>query len=139
MLVGFNSVSLCYESEGGDSLRATCTIVVKDNRVLDRSNGGMEQFLRTNKHEAKRMSKSRTNLDLEFVHILREVGYDDLFRSLGRRGSDFTSPRGGGGIPGTSRGGGNLLSKGFCACNSTTATGFSRCLWTRGDNLREKP
>jgi len=44
LLVGFVCVSLPLEHDVGDSLRATAGIVMKGD-ILERSNGGVEQFL----------------------------------------------------------------------------------------------
>jgi hypothetical protein len=44
LLVGFTSVPFSCEDDIGDSLRAPTGIVMKGD-ILERSNGGMEQFL----------------------------------------------------------------------------------------------
>ena len=69
--------------------------------------------------------KTRTDLNLGFIHIRRQVGHDDLFGGLGRRGSGFTGPRYGGGIPCAGGSGGVLPPKGFCTPNAATGAGFS--------------
>ena len=73
--------------------------------VLERSDGGMEQFLsekRVSTGGQVKRQKTRTDLNLGFIYVHRQVGNDDLLRGLGWCGSGFTGSRCGSGISGTS-------------------------------------
>jgi len=55
LLVGFGRVALPLEQDVGDSFRATACIVMKGD-ILERSDGGVEQFLldAANEHDGQR-------------------------------------------------------------------------------------
>ena len=52
LLVGFACIALPLEKDVGDPLRATIGIVMKGD-ILERSDGGVEQFLLGATHEHK--------------------------------------------------------------------------------------
>ena len=127
LLVGFASVPFSCEDDVGNSFRAAGGIVMEGN-ILERSDGGMEQFLfktRVSTGDKRIIKKTRTDLNLGFIYIHGQVGHDDLFGGLGRRGSGFTGSWYGGGIPGAGGRGRIFPSDGFCACDTTTAADLS--------------
>ena len=72
LLVGFVCVSLPLEHHLGDSLRATIGVVIK-GEILERSDGGVEQLLleATSENGSRNRRRTRTNLDLDFIHVSR--------------------------------------------------------------------